>query len=131
MRWLPALTLAIVFLSCTSDKLPKGILPEDKMQAVFWDFMMADVYTMDELVKDSSKVKDNENVKLQQAIFHQHHVTKEEFYKSYNYYISHPGKMTIMMDSMMAKQTRQKNKEDSTVRKRINVLRDTTLKAID
>ena len=43
-----------------------------------------------------------------QQVFDLYHITKEEFYKSYRYYEEHPDKNNILMDSLSAYATRQR-----------------------
>jgi hypothetical protein len=99
----------ILLFSCSKSRLPAGILKPEKMQAVFWDFIRADVYANEYIRRDSSKNVDLENIKLQQQVFKLHKVTKEEFYRSYDYYLKHPALMGGMMDTMLVR--RQKINE--------------------
>jgi hypothetical protein len=93
--------------SCAGDSFPKEIIPPKKMQDVFWDYLRADVYTTDFIATDSTKNAVAENLRLQNIVFANHKVSKEQFYKSYNYYLDHPELMTRMLDSMMAIQNRK------------------------
>jgi hypothetical protein len=43
-----------------------------------------------------------------ERVFKVHHVTKEEFFKSYNYYLQHPDKNKILMDTVVAYANRQR-----------------------
>ena len=87
---------------------PSGILGREKMQLVMWDMIRADVYTEQFIKKDSSKNIAIENVKLQNAIFLIHKVTRSQYYKSYDYYISHTDLIRVVLDSMSAKADREK-----------------------
>ncbi|MBP6431012.1 MAG: DUF4296 domain-containing protein [Ferruginibacter sp.] len=93
--------VAILF-SCKNDK-PKGLLSEKKMQAVFTDIMKVDAYTKNFIAKDSQKNAILENTKMQMQVFALHKITKEEFYNSYEYYISDVKKMQPFMDSIINK----------------------------
>jgi len=99
-----------VFLFSCGDKqaVPRGILKPAIMQKVMWDVLRADAFTFDFIKRDSSKRPEAENVKLQQQIFAIHKVSKEEFYKSYNFYKRHPDLMQPLLDSMINKATRDK-----------------------
>ncbi|MEP6712786.1 MAG: DUF4296 domain-containing protein, partial [Ferruginibacter sp.] len=81
-----------------------------KMQEVLWDYMKADAFTTDFISKDSSKKLPVENVKLQKEIFKIHHISKEDFYNSYNYYLKHDDEMKQMLDSMIARKTKDRYK---------------------
>jgi hypothetical protein len=95
--------------SCTGkNDRPETILKPEKMQDVFWDYIRADVYASEFIRKDSTKNLDLENARLQDKIFKQHHITREDFDKSYTWYSNHKELMTKLMDSMIARKQREK-----------------------
>lgn len=96
--------LLILLVSCSRSKYPSGVLEPEKMQAVYWDFLRADVYAKEMVSKDSSKNIDSANIQFQQQLFAKHQITKETFYKSYEYYISHQLLMKEMLDTMQVRQ---------------------------
>jgi Domain of unknown function (DUF4296) len=103
------LVLLIFLSSCGSkNNLPQGILKKEKMQAVLWDVLRADAFTFQFITKDSTKKPEAEMAKLQQQVFAVHKTTREEFYKSYSYYKSHPDILQPMLDSMISRYTRDK-----------------------
>ena len=80
------------------------------MQAVLWDVIKADAFTSEFIKKDSAKDAVQENLKLQQEIFTIHHISKQDFYTSYDYYKQNPDLFRILMDSMITKEERDKQK---------------------
>jgi hypothetical protein len=100
--WFIFLLLTGVVFSCTNkNKLPEGILPEPKMQAVLWDMIRAaDFLNNYVFYKDASSDKAAESLKWNEKVFKLHNVTREQFVKSYDYYQQHPQKMKAMMDSI-------------------------------
>ena len=100
----------IVLVSCREKKtIPdNSILKPDKMQAVLWDVIKAEAFTAQILNNNPGKKGVDENLKLQQQVFAIHHVSKEDFYKSYDYYKAHPGLLKIIMDSMIIQEQRNK-----------------------
>ena len=78
------------------------------MQAVLWDMIKAQAFTDQFVKKDTTKNANNENLKLQQEIFTIHHVSKETFYKSYDYYKSNSGLLNQMLDSIIVQDERNK-----------------------
>ena len=101
----------IALASCgKKNKLPDGILQPDKMQAVLWDVIKADAFTKEFIKKDSSKDAVHENLKLQEEIFAIHHISKQDFYTSYDYYKSNPGQLKVIIDSIIANGGRDKAK---------------------
>lgn len=96
--------LLMILVSCSRSKYPDGILDPEKMQAVYWDYLRADVYAKEMLSKDSSRNIDSANIQFQQQLFEKHQISKETFYKSYEYYISHQLLMKDMLDTMQGRQ---------------------------
>jgi hypothetical protein len=104
------LWFAVLLVSCKNKQVPDGkILSSDKMQAVMWDMLQADAYTEFYLKKDSSKNIFLQNAALQKKIFSLHQISKEDFYKTYDFYSSHSSDMRILLDSISAKAERQRN----------------------
>ena len=100
-----------LLVSCTSkNDRPEGVLKPEKMQDVFWDYIRADVYVSEFMKNDSSKNPDLENARLQEKIFKLHHITREDFNKSYTWYTNHKEFMTALMDSMIIRKQRELNK---------------------
>ncbi len=125
MRLIYFLFLLMILGSCSGDSLPKEIIPPKKMQDVFWDYLRADVYTTDFIVTDSTKNAVTENIRLQNIVFANHKVSKQQFYKSYNYYLEHPELMTSLLDSMMVIQNRRQiNLSDTILKKREKPLKN-------
>lgn len=99
--------LLILFLSflvagCKNkNRVPAGILPTSKMQAVLWDIMRADQFLTDYRVnKDTALDTEAESIKLYRQIFSIHDISREEFQKSFSFYQSHPVLLKEIMDSM-------------------------------
>lgn len=100
---------AVSLISCGSkDEIPETILKPDKMQAVLLDVIKAQAFTDQYIKKDSTKNAEKENLKMQQEIFNIHHVSKEEFYKSYDYYKTHTALFNQMLDSITVQDERNK-----------------------
>ena len=104
MRIIVLLAGMVLINSCSSkNKVPADILNPDKMQAVLWDVIKADVFTAEFIKKDSSKNAGAENLKLQQQIFSIHKISKADFYRSYDYYKANTEIFKKVMDSMVVR----------------------------
>jgi len=103
---LPVIAGLIILASCSGkNKLPAGIIPKEKMEAVMWDMMQADVFLSDFVLnKDTSLKKFEEHTKLYEKVFQIHKTNKEQFSRSFNYYRSHPTIMKDVLDSLNVKQ---------------------------
>ncbi len=111
IRFAPLLMLVLLSSCGRKEDVPEGILKPAKMQDLFWDFTRAEVYSSYFAKRDSLRSEAIENLQLQEKIFKLHHVTKEEFYKSYTYYSNHKDLMTKMIDSILARKKREKEKK--------------------
>ena len=105
------LTIVTLFIfSCTNTtKIPKDILSKQKMQGVLWDIILAERFSSLFLLKDSlNKNIKVENFKLYQQVFHIHKISKEDFIKSYKYYLSRPELSKVIFDSIAVKAERER-----------------------
>jgi hypothetical protein len=95
-------------VSCTDkDKIPAGVLPKDKMEKVLWDIIQAERYR-DTYVRDSSLDLKKETFKLYAQVFEIHQVSKDEFIKSYKFYMSRPDIARVMFDSLATRANRRR-----------------------
>jgi hypothetical protein len=111
MKHLAFLIACSICVGCSDvDKAPSNLLAKEKMQLVMWDLLEANSFTQRYIKMDSLKNPAIENLQLQQQIFQLHKVNKDDFYKSYDYYSSHPDQMRILLDSIVAIGERNKIK---------------------
>jgi len=105
MRRLLLIT-AVCLAACSKAKIPKDILPPEKMQAVYWDYLQADAFANEFVRRDTSKTIETESAKLQLQVFKIHKVSKEEFYKSFEFYLNHREMLKDMLDTMLVRQNK-------------------------
>jgi len=78
-------------VSCTDkDRIPKGVLGKEKMQQVLMDMIQAERYRDGFIMTDSSKDLKTETFKLYAQVFELNKISKDEFIKSYKFYMSRP-----------------------------------------
>ena len=106
MRKFLFLSLIIVIVAC--GKNGSSVLPLNDMKVIMWDMFNADSWYTQTAMRDTTGKLSKQNVVWYQQIFLQHNITKEQFYKSYSYYESHPDKMKLLIDSVEAYGTRTK-----------------------
>lgn len=111
MRQFIIIALLTLIIGCTGKgRNFSGIISKEKMEIVMWDLIQADVFTEQFIKKDTTKNAVLENMQLQNKIFSIHNITKADYYKSYEYYITQSGQMKQMLDSMTAKAERNRTK---------------------
>jgi Domain of unknown function (DUF4296) len=91
---------AIILFSCGRKEKRADVLSQNKMREVMWDMIRTDQWVSDLLIKDSSKNKKEESIKLYEEVFHIHGITKDEFKKSLDYYSSRPDLFRPIIDSL-------------------------------
>lgn len=108
--------LALLFCACNGDdEIPSHVLKPDKMQAVMWDIVRADVFTNEFIKADSTKDLLRENLQLQKKIFALNNISREQYYTSFEYYKNKPELMQAMLDTMIARVNRARNKAASPI----------------
>jgi len=111
----------IILFSCGKKEKNADVLSQNKMRDVMWDMIRADQWVSDQLIKDSSKNKKEESIKLYEQVFHIHGITKDDFKKSLDYYSSRPDLFRPIIDSL----ARRKN---DFVPTKTHVMRDSIMK---
>jgi hypothetical protein len=91
----------LLFFSCKEDE-PKNLLTSTKMVEVLKDVMKVEAYTKNHIEIDSTKNAETENAKMQMQVFALHKVSKDDFYKSLDYYMNNNAKIQPIFDSIIA-----------------------------
>jgi hypothetical protein len=96
------ISLIIILAACTGkDKLPEGILPRDKMEAILWDLLRASEFLNGYVLnKDSTLDRKATVTNWYDHVFALHKVSRTAFEKSYVYYREHPVLMNEILDSL-------------------------------
>jgi hypothetical protein len=92
--------LPVLLISCAKKEQRADILSQNTMRDVMWDMIRADQYVSDLLLKDSTKKKKDESIKVYEEIFHLHKITRDKFKKSLDYYSSRPDLFRPIIDSL-------------------------------
>lgn len=93
--------LLLLLAACRSSNKPgKDILPPDSMKLVVWDMLRADQLAVIKVQKDTNKIKPDYHYELFNDVLTIHHLTKDQFYKSYRYYLAHPDINKALVDSL-------------------------------
>lgn len=98
-KWMIACVL--ILISCSNkEKTPPYVLSSLKMRMIFTDAFKADEMAGYYMIKDSSFSGLQKHAEMYNTIFQIHHVTKEQFKKSLEYYETHPALLKAILDSM-------------------------------
>jgi len=108
MKWAWVIIL-LVFAACTNNnKIPDGIIPKRKMENILWDMIRADRFANQFLVHDSVNRK-RKTFEMYENVFHIHHISREEFLKSYKFYLGRPDIAKVMFDSISVRAERRRS----------------------
>jgi len=111
VKRLPVIFMIILFAACSNrSSIPGDVIPMDSMTLIMKDIIIANEYAMVNIPKDSTK-KDKilANQQLLDGVFKIHHVTRESFQNSYQFYESRPDMNKTIFDSLSAYANRRKN----------------------
>lgn len=100
--------LGVVICSCNGRNVKIKSLSFDTMKVVMLDLMNAEQLNNFISIKDTSLRRSKNNLKLYLQVFSIHHISKEQFYFTYQYYEEHPDKMKTLLDSLSVLAERQK-----------------------
>lgn len=102
----PILLLFFFLISCSGkNKIPQGVLPKQKMQAVLLDMLKADEFLTGYVFpNDSALNRKQESIQLYEQVFRIHQTDRDEFKKSLSFYQAHPSLMKEILDSLNKKQ---------------------------
>jgi hypothetical protein len=110
VKRLPVFFIMILFAACSNrSSVPGDIIPLDSMTLIVKDIIIANEYSLVNIPKDSTK-KDKilANQQLLDGVFKLHHVTRESFQNSYQFYESRPDMNKTIFDSLSAYANRHK-----------------------
>lgn len=100
----------LLVIGCArKDGVPGDILASDRMESILWDMIQADQFSTQYILKDSARknVK-KETIKLYGEVFKIHNISKEEFQKSFQYYLTRPDLTKQMLDTLAERARRQR-----------------------
>lgn len=98
MRLLTGFIFLLLLISCRNkNKIPTDIIQMRPMQQLVWDMMQADELAFQRKTSDSTIDLRTTSFHLYDTVFAIHKVSREQFYKSYQYYQRHPAQYKTLM----------------------------------
>ncbi len=104
MRLVLMFIVALIFcISCSDkNKIPEGIMKPPEMQAIITDMLIADAMNGERVIKDTALKLPVENASWFLKVFHLHQTTRNEFNRSYSFYLKRPDLLKVITDSASA-----------------------------
>ncbi len=108
MKYLFCIAFLFVFSACGTEdkKIPDNVMPVDKMKLVMWDLLQAGNYATIQKEKDTS-IKQLNTAYMAQVL-QLYKISKDDFFKSFDYYQTHPELNKILFDSINAYSQRKR-----------------------
>lgn len=140
MRWFTG-CLIIFLAACTDNKkIPSDVIAQPQMEKILWDMIQSDQYVSTYIMtkEDSLPDKNEKAIIFYQKVFDLHGISKEEFSKSYQFYLGRPDLLKVMFDSISARAERSRpeiyrmmNRRNPMELKRDSLLRIDSLRRAD
>ena len=128
-KTLGIISIIMLLASCKGkDKLPAGILPQDKMVEVTWDMMRTGEFLTSYVFTKPNVDRSAEAQLWYDKVYAMHNTTREQFDKSYAYYREHTELMKAVMDSISKKNVTPAEPFPTVVAEPEAVKQDTTAK---
>lgn len=97
------LFLFVLSCSCTDSKrVPKQYLQPAQMQQVLMDLFIADAVNSLQISNDTSFRLQEQNKAAAEQVFKSYKISRDEFEKSYGFYLSRPDLLQPIADSLAA-----------------------------
>lgn len=112
MRWVAGWMIIVILAGCVNnDKIPPGIIEKPRMEKILWDMLEADRFVANFIM---TKDGDSATKKLQAAetyeqVFRLNKISRDEFLKSYKFYLGRPDITKVMFDSISARADRKRS----------------------
>lgn len=100
----------LIFVLAACKQMPGrgGILSYNDMKQVMWDLAKVDEYSLVYIRRDTTKNLQVETSRLYQKVFRLHNTDSAHFFNSFDYYKKHPDQYKILLDSLSALATRER-----------------------
>ena len=99
------------FTSCSNkNHIPSNIIDQESMGKILFDLALAEEFAMSFVAKDAKSDKDSAIAIEVEKVMKIHHISQEEFRKSYEFYKRRPDLLKIIVDTVHARSLRGREK---------------------
>lgn len=107
MRMFICTILTWILLSCSGKgKIPGNIIAPVQMKSILKDLFIVDAVNAERVNKETTLKIMDENKVYFEKVLQLHQISREQFEKSYNYYMNHPDVFKEITDSLTAEVNR-------------------------
>ena len=109
-RYKVMLVAFVFIISCNNNsRIPSDIIKPPQMQDILWDIVRGDFLAQEIVKSDSTRNIKNESFSITQKIFFIHHINRDKFEESMDFYEKHPELLKTIFDSISAVKTRNRS----------------------
>lgn len=101
--------LCFFCFACKGGPVPAGVLPPQKMEAVWYDVIRVDEWADFAILQDSSFRNFSRRAALYDSVFRLHAITKDDYRKSVAFYQSRPDLLKNIFQDL-------RNRSDTTLK---------------
>jgi hypothetical protein len=112
MRWITGWLIILILAGCVNNtKIPPGIIEKPRMEKILWDMVQADRFVANYIMtkEEDSATKKLEAAEMYEQVFRLNKISRDEFLKSYKFYLGRPDITKVMFDSISARADRQRS----------------------
>lgn len=112
MRWITGWLIILIATGCVNnDKIPPEIIEKPRMEKILWDMLEADRYVANFIMArdGDSATKKLQAAEMYEQVFRLNNISRDEFLKSYKFYLGRPDITKVMFDSISARADRKRN----------------------
>jgi hypothetical protein len=107
-KWILLAMISMEIACSGNNRIPSDVIGKDEMQKVLWDMIQASQFSKQFLVKDTTRQNLHlATMRLYNEVLAIHHISEDEFKKSYQFYFGHPNILKVMFDSLSVQGNRK------------------------
>jgi hypothetical protein len=104
------LLLILVYACSNGEKVPTGVISQEKMGVILFELAMAEGYLENYPFRDTTVNRDSMVKVEMDKVLAIHHISQQEFRDSYKFYKSRPEIFKVMTDSVYYRAQRSPEK---------------------
>jgi hypothetical protein len=102
------LAVLLFLFSCSArNKVPSDLIQPRKMQEIMMDLLIVDAVNTQRSIADTTIKLKEYNVASLKRVLQNYKVSRELFYKSYDFYLNNPSILKPIADSLVAEANRR------------------------
>ena len=102
--------LGLALVACEMEERPEGLMERNEFKKALLDAQLIEARMNHEMILEQMKTMPVQ--KYYEELFERHHITEEQFQKTFNYYTEHPDELKEIYEEIMTELTLRKDNSD-------------------